>query len=82
MHITLLDINIHFQPRNRRSESKYIYIKPILLPPPFEHLVSAVLESLPRGWDTPQIKRGANGDGLKEGSHVKLKYPSVVMIRW
>lgn len=33
---TLLDINIHFQPRNRRSESKHIYIyihiKPILLP--------------------------------------------------
>lgn len=80
MHITLLDINIHFQEIGDPSQN--IYIKPILLPPPFEHLVSAVLESLPRGWDTPQIKRGANGDALKEGSHVKLKYPSVVMIRW
>lgn len=69
-YIILLDINIKSQPRNRRSESKYIYIFFFFHLRSTRRLLSALFS---RDWDTPQIKRGANGDAPKEGSPREIK---------
>lgn len=55
--------------------------KPILLPSTSVTSTSPRVSLFLERRDTPQIKRGANGGGPKEGSHAKLKYPWVVMIR-